>query len=104
MHDEEVEVEAIADDTHLTTSTFKQWMANMSAQNGMLSLVVKLADVVDGDGSDDDEFEDCEIDGETDRVIDLDQFQHDCSCLLIKWLDMIIERTRTLPHLLNLSR
>lgn len=37
MHDgEEVELEVIADDTHSSTPTFKQWLANMSAQNSML--------------------------------------------------------------------
>lgn len=73
MHDDEVEIEAIADDDpKAQTTSFKQWLANMSAQNSMLQIVVKLAEMVDGAQSDDDEFEDVEIEGETDRVIDLD--------------------------------
>ena len=71
MHDEEVEVETIADDAHLWSPSFKQWLTNMSAQNSMLQIVLKLAETVDHtDG--DDEFEDCDFEGDTDRVIDLD--------------------------------
>lgn len=103
MNDEqEVDVEVIDDNQALNEPTFKQWLANMVAQNNMMHVILKIADFVDSADSDE-EFEDYEGEHDSD-VIDLDRFQEDCASCLVRWLDQIISRTKSLPHLLNLAR
>ena len=72
-----------------------------------MHLILKIADFLDGTAhpESDEDFEDCDadLDGQDD-VIDLDKFQLECSKSLVRWLPHIIDRTKTLPHLLNMSR
>lgn len=104
----EVDIDPIADeDEHVKNPSFRQWLANMSAQNNMLHLILKIAEFVNGTGDpdSDEEFEDCELDqDESGQVIDLDAFQIECCNSLQRWIPFVLDRARTLPHLLGLSR
>jgi hypothetical protein len=43
-----MELEVIADDDkNMQNHSFKQWLANLNAQNSMLHIVLKLADFID---------------------------------------------------------
>lgn len=70
----------------------------------MLHILLKLADFVETQEDSDEEFEDCMDAIDNDEVIDLDNFKEECYNCLTKQFDVILQRTRTLPHLMNLSR
>jgi hypothetical protein len=70
----------------------------------MLRILLKLADFVETQEDSDEEFEDCMDVNENDEVIDLDFFKEECYNCLTKQFNAILHRTRTLPHLMNLSR
>jgi len=43
-----MDLEVIADDDkNMQNHSFKQWLANLNAQNSMLKIVLKLADFID---------------------------------------------------------
>lgn len=70
----------------------------------MLSMLIKIADFVETNEDSDEEFEDCMDAIENDEVIDLDDFKVECYNCLTKQFNAILQRTSTLPHLMNLSR
>jgi len=73
--DQEMDLEVIDDeDKNLSNHSFKQWLANLNAQNSMLHVCLKLAEFVENGQESDDDFEDCEAENDEGQVIDLDQF------------------------------
>jgi len=68
-----MDLEVIADDDkNMQNHSFKQWFANLNAQNSMLYIVLKLADFIDNSQDSDEDFEDCTADQDEGTVIDLD--------------------------------
>jgi len=71
--DQEMDVDIIADeDKNMQNHSFKQWLANLHAQNSMLHIVLKLADFIENSQDSDEEFEDCTAEQDEGTVIDLD--------------------------------
>ena len=73
--------------------SWKLWKAGLCAQTNCLRIVLNIADFLDNnkeeDMSDDEEFEDVEIDDneqEEENVIDLDQFKEQCVIAVFTWL------------------
>ena len=102
------------DKVAMDNPNFGLWKNNLQAQTNNMRMILKVADFLDAakqnmsdDEGSDAEFEDCEQDddvGETENVIDMDQFKQQCIDAVFQWLEQIILRTQPIPQLIGLAR
>lgn len=92
------------EDPHALAPDFKLWLNWLQAFVTIQRCLLKLADKIDCVDAEDEDgtFEDIEIDGEPESVLDIDQLK--LQSLRLLNLDLLIELTTPIPHLSAFAR